>query len=402
MASSGWQGAKTITNWGSYSSLQLNLRIDSLTHSGGTVTGSGVLRLIYRNSGGGTGSYAYTVSATPAGGSKVSFGTWSGKSDGYYQDKNVSWSFSASSSATSGTLKVNWSSTSGASGSASWTVSFPQSGTAPTGGYVNYISSTWNAVNVKTGVTSWGGLTGTAGVNVITGSTNGDADNVTSSTWTSTARRVRRWHNVSPSTLSVTGDMTTANTSTELTPLDIKGLLHYKLSFWNSNSAGNTHGFDNTLRYLPPAPSQLTYTDPGGSGPKTYPVTFASDLANNHTTYDSANLTRTIRYKIDNGAWAYVDNATVAALDVTTTFNVTVPAGSVATIEGWQTYHGMDSDVATITLSNTNTAVALYGSVNNQAKLLGPVYASVNGRAKKLIKIYASVGGVTKKVYEDV
>ena len=66
------------------------------------------------------------------------------------------------------------------------------------------------------------------------------------------------------------------------------------------------------------------------------------------------------------------------------------------------TYYGMQSEVVTVTISNTNTAVALYGSVGGQTKLLKPVYASVNGRARKLVKIYASVGGVTKKVYEDV
>lgn len=389
MASSGWQGAKTITNWGTYSSLQLNLRIDSLTHSGGTVTGSGVLRLIYRNSASGTGSYNYTVSATPAGGSKVSYGTWSGKSDGYYQDRNVSWSFSASSSATSGTLKVNWSSTSGASGSASWTVSFPQSGTAPSGGYVNNLSSTWNTITGTYGVTSDGGVSLTSNqlkVLMVAYVPGAPARQYNAST-----------SGIGPRTVTVTNNSPTANDPTWV----IKGCGLYYTGVYAANAVGD-YRYQGPTIYTPPAPSQLTYTDPGGSGPKTYPVTFASDLANNHTTYDSANLNRTIRYKIDNGAWTYVDNATVAALDVTTTFNVTVPAGSTATIEGWQTYHGLDSDVTTITLSNTNTAVALYGSVNNQAKLLGPVYASVNGRAKKLIKIYASVGGVTKKVYEDV
>ena len=153
--------------------------------------------------------------------------------------------------------------------------------------------------------------------------------------------------------------------------------------------------------YTKPAPSQFSYTDPGGTGSKTYPVTFVGDTVNNNTSYDTASLARTIRYKIDNGSWVYVDNETVALLDYVTSFNVTVPAGSVATIEGWMTYHGGQSEVRTITLANTNAPVHLYGSVNNASEEVVHLYGSVNGRAKKIKKLYASVGGVAKKVFSD-
>lgn len=277
----------------------------------------------------------------------------------------------------------------------------PAGGSAPTGGAIAYNSSTWNSVNITSSVTSWGGLTGNFQAIVITGSNNGDAANATPTNW-NIGRKLYNKSNVSSSTLSYTVNATDSNVSaTYNNPIAIKGLLHYKLAYWNYNSVAVVNGLDDTLRYLPPAPSQFSYGTPTGSTDLTFPVTFAGVAANNHTTYDSASLNRTIRYKIGNGNWTYVDNATVAAIDYATNFDVTVPAGQVATIEGWQTYHGMDSAVETITISNTNAPVALYGSVNGETKALGPIYGSVNGRAKKLVKIYASVGGVTKKVYED-
>lgn len=278
----------------------------------------------------------------------------------------------------------------------------PAGGSAPTGGAITYNSCTWNSVNITSSVSSWGGLTGNFQAIVITGSYNGDAANAVPGSW-NIGRKVYNKNNVSSSTLSYTVNATDLNVSTSYNnPIAIKGLLHYKLAYWDYNSAGRIDGLDNTLRYLPPAPSQFSYGTPTGSTDLTFPVTFAGVAANNHTTYDSASLTRTIRYKIGNGNWTYVDNGTVAAIDFATNFDITVPAGQVATIEGWQTYHGMDSAVETITIANTNAPVALYGSVGGETKKLGPVYASVNGRTKKLKKIYASVGGVTKKVYEDV
>lgn len=275
----------------------------------------------------------------------------------------------------------------------------PSGGSAPTGGYATFGSCTWNSITFTSGVSSWGGIAGNIHAAVLTGDTNGDADSFTSFDH---ARREFFYDGTS----STSHEFNATNSSTSAThggtPLSIKGLLHYKLGYYNYNSAGSTSGIDSTLRYLPPAPSQFSYGTPTGAIDLTYPVTFAGVAANNHTTYDSASLNRTIRYKIGSGNWTYIDNGTVAAIDFVTNFDVTVPAGQVATIEGWQTYHGMNSAVETITISNTNAPVALYGSVGGETKALGPIYASVNGRTKKLKKIYASVGGVTKKVYEDV
>lgn len=273
----------------------------------------------------------------------------------------------------------------------------PSGGSAPTGGYATFGSCTWNSITFTSGVSNWGGLTGNIHAAVITGETNGDADSYTSFNH---ARREFFYDGTSSTSHVFNATDSSTSSTPGGTPLSIKGLLHYKLGYYNYNSIGNTSGIDSTLRYLPPAPGQFSYTEQG-AGTKTYTVNYVGSTTNNHSTYDAAELTRTVRYKVGSDQWTYVTQA-VTATDTVTTFTVVVPAGQMATVEAWETYHGMGGDTQTITLVNTDSPVNLYGSVNGETKLLGPIYGSVNGRAKKLIKIYASVGGVAKKVYEDV
>ena len=276
-------------------------------------------------------------------------------------------------------------------------------GSAPTGGYITYNSCTWDSVDTTSGVTGWGGLQGKIEGIVVTGSSNGAVSSVTPSNWTTYGRRVARTGTLPLSTLShefvITDDTTT---QTFDSPISIKGLLHYKLGYYNWNDVGVSQGLDNTVRYLPPAPSQFLYTDPGGVSAKTYPVVFTGVEANNHTTYDTANLKRSIRYKIDSGAWNYVANNVTATLVAQTAFNVTLTPGQTATIEGWQTYHGMDSEVSTLEITNDNTPVALYGSVNGEAHYIVKLYGSVNGQRKEIKKLYGSADGVARKIFEPV
>lgn len=399
MASSGWQGQKDVQT-GKYPHMALNLNVWDVAHSGTTLTFKATVRavvtsgnLYYNNvpislTGGGT---IYKNMNPVSTGGYVDFGTYDCTITG------------VPASTTSYEVTATLSAGSVASGSAKWALDIGSGGTPPTGGYITYNSCTHNSVNVTTGVADWGSDGGELQAIVVTGSTNGYADPVTSSNWTLAGRRVLRVPNIPTSTLSVTVDVSDSSTTLSLdSPLSIKGMLHYKVAYWNGNSAGLLSGLDETQRRLPPAPSQFSYGAPTGSSDLTYQVSFAGNAADNHTTYVRAQLNRTIRYKIGSGNWTYIDNATTAEVDFVTSFSVTVPAGQVATVEGWQTYFGMDSEVSRITLSNTNAQAYLYGSVNNATKKLGPVYASVNGRTKKLKKIYASAGGVTKKVYEDV
>lgn len=400
-----WQGQKDVfTSY--YPHMAINVDVWNIVHSGTTLTYNATVRVIVTSG----NIYCNSVTASISGGGSQSK-AMNPVSSGGYVDFGTFYCTVNNVPATSTTYELTASMSSSCrssggsgpyiSGSNKWVISIGSGGTAPSGGSITYDSSTWNSVTSTSAVSSWGGASGTLESIVVTGSANGDADSVTSSNWYNGYGRINS--RTSTSSMSATYTITDSNYYAKMdNPISLKGLTHYKLAYWNWNAIGHTDGLDNTLRYLPPAPSQFSYGAPSGTTALTYPVSFTGVAANNHTTYDSASLTRTIRYKIGSGDWTYVDNGTVAAIDFATDFSVTVPAGQVATIEGWQTYHGMDSEVETITISNTNAPVALYGSVGGEAKALGPVYASVNGRTKKLTKIYASVGGVTKKVYEDV
>jgi hypothetical protein len=400
MASSGWQGQKDIQT-SKYPHMALNLNVWDVVHSGSTLTFKATVRAvvtsgnIYYNgvtvSLTGGGSITKNMNPVSAGG-YVDFGTFN------CTVTNVS------ASTTSYNIAASLSAGSVASGSASWSINIGSGGSAPTGLSVIYKSSTWNSVSTTVTLQHWGGVAGSRmSTYFVTGSSASDFLTVNSSNWKSKGRYV--W-NINTTAYSTDFNNLTQQGATAYadSPRSMQGLVHYYLGCRADNSVGLvTEMLDTSVvRYLPPAPPQFSYTDPGGQGAKVYPVAFAGVAANNASVYDTANLTRTIRYRIGNGSWVYVDNDTVAAVDLVTNFSVTVPVGSTATIEGWMTYHGMQSEIRTITLSNTSSSVALYGSVNGGTKKLGPVYASVNGRTRKLKKIYASVGGVTKKVYEDV
>lgn len=395
MASSGWQGQIDVQTQ-KYPHMALNLNVWDVVHSGTTLTFKGTVRVICTS-----GWIAYnnaSVSLTGSGSQSINlnFGT------GGYADSGTFNCTVSNVPASQGWYNVSASLSAGgtASGTANWTLNIGGGGDPPGGTSIRYDGCTWDSISATTSCTSTGGLNVIYASTIVVGSYNGEIDNLMA--WDD-AHGIQGFSSQPTSAMDFYSLFTNETcVFKDYNPIPIKGLLHYKLNGSVQNSVGTTEYFDPTLRYLPPAPGQLTYTDPGGGGAKVYPVSYTGVVANNHTTYDSASLTRTIRYKIDNGNWVYVDNATVAAIDFVTNFNLTIPAASTATVEAWMDYHGEQSEVSTVVISNTNLGCTLYGSVSGETKKLGPVYASVNGQTKKLVKIYASVNGVTKKVYEDV
>lgn len=266
--------------------------------------------------------------------------------------------------------------------------SFTTDGISPAGDppsdlSVTNLSQTWNSVTGTFSVGDWG----TTAADYMAARVYGQSG---------TARLENQFNGQSSVTTTITNNSV---------PLDggitLKGCGTYKVDLFAQNSIGAVNTDDITI-YTPPAPSQFTYTDPGGAGAKVFPVEFTGSVLNNNSTYSLANLNRTIRYKIDNGAWVYIDNATSVAVDFVTAFSVSVPAGSVATIEGWMEYYNEKSEVSTITLANTNSASHLYGSANGVSAEIIHLYCPVEGATRKVRKLYASVGGVAKKVFEDV
>ena len=128
-------------------------------------------------------------------------------------------------------------------------------------------------------------------------------------------------------------------------------------------------------------------------------MVFSGVVDNNQTTYDAAELTRTVRYKVEGAAdWTYVENATEALVDAQTTFNVSVPGSKNATIEGWMTYHGLQSEVKTLTLYNGNAPSRVYGPVDGKSKLAVKLYGPVDGKSKNIVKLYGSVDGKSKAI----
>ena len=133
-----------------------------------------------------------------------------------------------------------------------------------------------------------------------------------------------------------------------------------------------------------------------------YTLTYKGVPEDNNPNYQPSLLKRTLRYKIDNGSWEYVDNAAQRAIDYESVANISVPAGSTAIIEGWNTYgaDNLQSKVSTMTISNTDTPVHAYGSVEGEAKEIKKLYGSVLGETKELLSLYTSENGVVKKIYE--
>lgn len=389
MASSGWQGQKNVQT-SKYPHMALNLRIDSISHTGTTLTYTGVVRVVCTS--GNISWNPASVSLTGGGSKKVNLNLSTG---GHADTGTFSCTISnVSTSTTTYTVTASLDAGSVASGSASWTLQFGSSGNPPSGGYITYNSCTDTSINFTSGVSNWGGLTGNIHAMVITGETNGDADS-----YTSYGHARREFNYDGTSSTSHAFNATDASTSSTQggTPLSIKGLLHYKLGYYNYNSIGNTSGINNTLRYLPPSKPSIAYSDQGSN---TFRITFTNTAANNHTTYDTAALTRTLRYKIDTGAWISIADHVAGLIDDVTTFDIPLPAGSTATAEGWMTYHGMDSEKMSIQFSNAASPNTLYGSVNNRAEKIIKLYGSVNGQAKEIKKLYGSVNGVAKKIYE--
>ena len=381
MASSGWQGQKNIQT-SVYPHVALNLRVDSISHSGTTLTVKGVVRVICTS---GYISYNNATVSLTGGGSKtinLNLSTGGTADTGTFTCTINNVSATTTSKSVTATLSAG----SVASGSASWTLTFGASTSAPTGLYINNISSTWDSVSGTIGLTSYGTGSGTKELTMLV------------LTQTYVAGLPHRWDRTTSGALSYNATVNNNSTAAAAGAIDIKGCgLYYTGVYANNGSAVSR--FAGPSIYTPPAPVVLNYVRIGETNQ--WQVTLTGDPNKNNTNYTAAQLTRSLRYKIDNSSWVNVESAEVKAIDATTLVNITIPASSTATIEGWMTYQSKNSQVSTITITNTDAPVHLYGSVNGLSKEIHHLYGSVNGRSVKITKLYASVGGVAKLVHVD-
>lgn len=311
-------------------------------------------------------------------------GTNYGSKSSLNQNSGTFWTGNLSAGSKTATWTCPW-----YNGSKSYSITgtLPTKGSAPSGGYVNNIVPTWNSVTATFGVNSDGGATLTAiQLKVLK---EAYVAGVPSRQYNSSSS------SIGPYTVTVNNDSPTTST---VPTWSFVGCGFYHTGVYANNAVGPLR-YQGPTFYTPPAPVVFNYARVGETAQ--WQVTLTGDPNKNDSSYTAAQLTRSMRYKIDNGSWVNVESSEVKAIDATTIVNITVPYGSTATIEGWMTYQGQNSEVSTITITNGDAPVHLYGSINGESQLIRHLYGSVNGRSKKIVKLYASVGGVAKLIHVD-
>lgn len=263
------------------------------------------------------------------------------------------------------------------------------SGVAPSGGSVFVTGSTWNTVALSASGVNYGMPNGVSGRKISVG-VSGSAANLN-------YKRENQVENVTGANTTITNSSIYPGASA----LQLKGMLAVYPYLWAWNTvSSSTVSHHSSPYYLPPAPGSLTYTT---DALQTYTLSYSGVAANNVANYTAGDLTRTVRYKFGaDGAWTYVENASVIALDTVTTEQIVVPFDEDVYAEAWLTYKGKDSEVSSFKIPGSPRPVAFYGSVDGEAEEVEHLYGSIDGEAKKIVKLYGSVGGVAKEVFVDV
>lgn len=229
----------------------------------------------------------------------------------------------------------------------SFIISFPAGGTSPSGLTVTWNSHTYNSINITSAITSWGSgySSGSCNLEQIICSSSATASN-----WTTLARSIRS--NITTSTSS-TQDVTNSTITRKLDGgVTVKGCLAYKVAAWASTDIGNagSGAFDNTVRYLPPAPlqplnqSQVSSTT---NNNVTHTITIIGGNSDNNV---NASVTTEYRYSTTGGliysSWEQVGTAGTPWTPRTATF--TSSFGASIRVQARQLYQGQYSDVATL------------------------------------------------------
>ena len=401
MASSGWQNEQLVYTLDANNKLYGNVYIESIDHTGTNLTV--ICRVAFGNRGTSGASCWFNNGVQVS----LNGGSWHnivgngqhitvGSGDYYYPSsgtRSVTIS-NVPAGATTATLPVRFRSCNANDCSSTyfdttknWTLRFGASVTPPSGlTYSNQVV-TWDSLTATIGASNWGsgGDQKVLQLKVLNESyVSGMASLQETSTGTNSA------------TLTVTNE-SEQRIGTIGTVPTLLGCSTYYPGVYASNGAAAARLAQDAFT-TPPAPGILGYTKVAN----VYTFTYKGVPEDNNPNYQSSLLKRTLRYKIDNGNWESVDNATQRAIDYESVANISVPAGSTAVIEGWNTYgaDNLQSKVSTMTISNTDAPVHAYGSVDGEAKEIKKLYGSVLGETKELLSLYASENGVAKKIYE--
>lgn len=366
MASSGWQGEQTLTSWGSYGAhLGGDVRIDSIVHSGSTVTVSGVVRCALRANSSSTSTWNDAVTGYVTGGSTVSFGgSFRGtKTSPDVRDRSFTATLSAASTATSVTLSVRF-----AGGrlntTKSWTLSMGPGGSAPAVPSISIVNVADNNATFNVTESDYGDPASATGRYIEAGIM---AQNSYGGTY-----RAKKAENVS------SADITVSNTSYDYGSLVITPNTTYYYGAYANNTALAASGIAGQFTTLPAYITNVVAND-DGTGNITVSVIHGAE-GSDDTVYTE--------YSYDQSTWNAVQDE----------FHITVHSATTIYIRRENSTGA--TPVYTLSIVPTTT-VKLYGSVNNQAKEIKKLYGSVNGQAVRIYRLYGSVNGRSKLIYED-
>lgn len=367
MASSGWQGEQTLTSWGSYGAhLAGDVRIDSIVHSGSTVTVSGAVRCALRTNSSSASAWSDAVTGYVTGGSTVSFGgSFRGtKTSPDVRDRSFTATLSATSSATSVTLSVRF-----AGGSLnttkSWTLSMDPGGSAPAVPSISIVNVADNNATFNVTESDYGDPASATGRYIEAGIM---AQNSYGGNY-----RAKMAANVS------SAEITVSNTSYDYGSLVITPNTTYYYGAYANNTVLSASGVAGQFTTLPAYITNVVAND-DGTGNVTISVIHGAE-GSDDTVYTE--------YSYDQSTWNAVQDE----------FHITVHSATTIYIRRENSTGA--TPIYTVSIVPT-TSVKLYGSVNNQAKEIKTLYGSVGGQSKKIVKLYGSVNGRSKLIYEDL
>lgn len=365
MASSGWQTEQTLTSWGSYGAhLGGNVRIDSIVHSGTTVTISGAVRCALRTNSSSASYWSDSVSGYVTGGSTVSFGgSFSGtKTSPDVRDRNFTATLSAAATATTVTFSVRF-----AGGSLnttkSWTLTMDTGGTAPSTPTVTVVS-----------------IADTEAIFHVECSNYGDP--VASGRYIEAAilggNNYGNPYRAKKATDVASADITVNASTSDSGSMAIVPNTRYYYGAYATNTVLSAKTVAGQILMLPAYITNVVAND-DGTGNITVSVIHAEE-GNDDVAYTE--------YSYNQSDWYAVQDEFHIEAHSDTTIYIRRENSTGAT------------PVYAISITPIST-VKIYGPVDGHAKEIIRLYGSVNGEAKKIIKFYGSVDGRSKLIHED-
>lgn len=365
MATSGWQTEKFYHASGNagYVDWYGNIYISSITHTGTNLRVIGKFRLAARGTSGYSAYYVNGMkgSMTNSSGSKVGttqtlLGNNVRLNVGNTVDKNFDITISGvSASTTSYSLGFRMWACYNSSCSSTfwdvtkyWTINFEPS-SAPSGLYINNISTAYNSVSATVGVGSWGS-TGTESLSMLV------------LTQPYVAGLPHRYNNTKSGALSYTTTVNNSSNCPDAGCITIKGAGTYYTGVFAQNGAGIESRFAGPAVYTPPAPmASLTYTQTEQS---TNVKINVSTVGGSSSVNNSNSVTTYMRYST-NGGSSYSNWISMGSGNAWNTYtgNFTCDYGSNVIIQTKQTYQGQDSTVKSVSFTATTGTAPSGGSV---------------------------------------